>query len=177
MRSGPTRGSLTGAVISGVAGAAWAAWGASDLPAGGTIVTVAGVVVAAAIVAGAVTFRRRLPEGERGSMFCRRGYWIVVVLEVGAIVAGNRLLIAFGQAGYVIAWTAFVVGVHFLAFGRLFAPVYHVIGWAMVASAVIGATIGLLGGSIVPVTGLLCAVVLLTAGARSVGQGSRAVSR
>lgn len=156
---------MTGATIGGIAGAAWAAWGASGLATGGTAVAVAGIVVAAAIVALAMTFRTRLPQGDGSSMFSRRGYWIVVVLEVVAIVGGNRLLILLGRSDFVIAWTALVVGVHFVAFGRMFFPGFAVLGWAMIGAAVLGAVVGLLGGPIVPVAGLLSAVALLAGAA------------
>lgn len=67
-----------------------------------------------------------------------------------------------------------MVGVHLLAFGRVFAARFTPIGWALVAAAVAG----LVGGpdAVLLVTGLLCALVLLGAAAQTVLAAARALS-
>ncbi len=170
----PTRAALVGSAISAAFGAMWAAWGAGGLPAGRLAVTVVGIALGAAVVAAAVAVRGRVPSArgvpadQGGSFFSARGYRITVVLEVVAIVAGNAALGATGLGAYVIAWTALVVGVHFVAFGRMFAGFFHVVGGALVVAAAAGAAAGLAGGgpdAVQAVTGLLSAAVLLVAGA------------
>lgn len=126
---GPDRGDGRGGF-----GIAWTLWGASGL-AGGQAVAVrgGGIVIGALIVVGSVLLqrqaRRAIRVGRRpsrggwsGSMFSSRGYRLVVGLEVIALVVGGALLGVTGHSEYTIAWFAGVVGVHFLAFGRLFWP-------------------------------------------------------
>jgi hypothetical protein len=175
----PPRGALIGAAISGGFGGLWAVWGASGLTGGeGLALTLAGVVLGLAVAGSAVVLARRAPSGEgAGSMFASRSYRVIVVAEVVAIVVGNIVLGRTGLSAYVIAWTAFVVGVHFLAFGRAFDQVFTTIGALVVSGAVLGAIVGAVGGGddrVLLVTGLVSAVVLLGAGARTVMGALRA---
>jgi hypothetical protein len=164
-----TRGALVGCAIAGVAGAAWALWGASGLSGWArVVVSVLGVVVGLAVVVRALLLARRAPGDDGGSMFASRSYRLIVVAEVVALVAGNVVLGRTGLAAYVIAWTAFVVGVHFLAFGRAFDGVFTVIGGLLIVAALAGVVVGVAGAgasAVLVVTGLLSAVVLLSVGA------------
>jgi hypothetical protein len=181
----PPRQALVGAAIAGAFGGLWAIWGGTGLDGPAQVVVHAlGLVLglAVAVSAGVLAARARPGSGGDqgdGSMFASRAYRVIVVIEVVAIVVGNVLLARAGLEAYVIAWTAFVVGVHFLAFGRAFDRVFAVIGALMVLGAVAGVVVGVLGageGAILLVTGLVSAVVLLGAGARTVigGLGARA---
>jgi hypothetical protein len=71
-------------------------------------------------------------------MFRSRGYLAWVVVEVIALVVGNVILGASGNSAYVAAWTALVVGVHFIGFGRLFAAMFYWLGAPFVAAAITG---------------------------------------
>ena len=134
----------------------------------------AGVVIGVVIVAGAL-FRRgaATPSGSAASsgsesMFGSRGYRVTVAAELIALVAGNVVLGATGHSAYVAAWTALVVGVHFMGFGRLFAPVFYFVGVAFIAAAIAGAAVGAAGGTRQAVeasTGLIAAASLFAAGA------------
>ncbi len=168
-----------GATIAGFFGGLWAVWGAGGLDGTARVVlSVVGVLLGLAVAVPAVVLASRArPDVGGGSMFTSRAYRLVVVVEVVAIVGGNVLLGRAGLGAYVIAWTAFVVGVHFLAFGRAFDRVFTVIGALMVAAAVVGAVVGLVRGgddAVLLVTGLASAVVLLGAGARTVAGALRA---
>jgi hypothetical protein len=176
----PSRPALVGAAIAGFFGGLWAVWGAGGLDGPARVaLIVAGVVLGLGVAVAALVLaaRARPDVAGSGSMFARRSYRLIVAAEVVAIVVGNVLLGRAGLGAYVIAWTAFVVGVHFLAFGRMFDRVFTVIGALMVAAAVIGAVVGATGGgddAVLLITGLASAVVLLGAGARSVTGALRA---
>ncbi len=175
---GPLRPALIGALISGFFGALWALWGAGGFDGAARVaIQVAGVVLGLAVVVPALVLALRARSDPSGSMFAGRSYRVIVAMEVVALVVGNVLLGRTGLGAYVIAWTAFVVGVHFLAFGRAFDRVFTVIGALMIAAAVLGTVLGVAGGGdgvVLAVTGLISAVVLLGAGARTVGGALRA---
>ena len=170
---------LTGAMVAGGFGIAWTLWGASGL-AGGPAVAVrgGGIVIGAVVLVGSVLLQRRArcatrvgrragTGGWSGSTFSTRGYRLVVALEVIALVLGGALLGATGHSEYTIAWFAGVVGVHFLAFGRLFWTGFFWLGAALLAAGAAGAIVGLAGGgsdAIRAVSGLIAAASLFAAG-------------
>jgi hypothetical protein len=168
------REALVGVVVAAGFGVAWGLWGASGLTGDAAfVVRVAGGVLGVLLVAAAVLRWRGLPESgpDEGdgaeSMFRSSAFRLITSAEVVAIVAGNAALQASGHGGYVPAWIAFVVGLHFLGFGRRFAPVFTVVGAAFLAAAVVGALTGLAGGTrhgIVGGTGLIAAASLFVAG-------------
>ena len=173
-RLGVDREALIGVAIAGGFGIGWAFWAASGLSGGAaTAVRIAGVVIGVIIVAAAL-FRRTTagpnesaPSSGSESMFRSRGYRAWVAAELIALVVGNVVLGATGHGAYVAAWTAFVVGVHFIGFGRLFAPVFSWVGVAFIAAAIAGATVGAGGGTRQAVeasTGLIAAASLFAAG-------------
>jgi hypothetical protein len=169
------RDGLPGVLIAGGFGVGWALWAASGFSgAAAAGVRIAGAIVGAGIVIVALVSYRRAaasaPTADRGSgsMFASRGYRVVVAAELVALVAGNALLGVNGQNGYVAAWTAFVVGAHFIGLGRLFTPMFYVLGAAFIAAATVGAAYGLTSGNVQSVrgwTGLIAAASLFLAGA------------
>lgn len=165
---------LVGVIIAGGFGAGWAFWAASGLS-GGTaaVVRIAGFAIGAVIVAGALFRRIEASPGrtaattEPGSMFRSGGYLVWVAVELIAIVVGNAVLGATGHGEYVAAWTALVVGVHLIGFGRLFAAMFYSLGVAFIAAAFVGAVAGAVSGTTQAVeasTGLIAAASLFAAG-------------
>ena len=181
------RDALVGVVIAGGFGVGWALWAASGLTGGAAeVVRIGGVGIGAAIVVGALLRLRgagapaSTGDGDSGSMFRTRGYLVSVAAEVIALVGGNALLAATGNDRYVAAWVAFIVGVHFLGFGRLFTAMFYGLGAAFIAAAVVGAVAGAAAGTRAAVeasTGLIAAGSLFAAGCwgllSSAGRASR----
>jgi hypothetical protein len=170
---------FAGAMIGGGFGIAWALWGASGLPGGPAIaVRVAATAIGVLIVLGGARLQRwarpggrakagAAPGGTEGSLFSSPAYRLVVALEVIALFGGGALLGATGHSEYTIAWFAGVVGVHFLAFGRLFWAGFYWLGAALLSAGVAGFAVGLAGGgpaSVRAVSGLTAAASLFTAG-------------
>ncbi len=159
-------------MIAGVFGAMWTLWGASGLgdPAA-LIVRLVGIVIGAALIAGSIRAVRKIPgAAEPGSMFTDTRYRIVVVAEVVAIVVGGLLLNATGNPQYVCPWVAFVVGAHFLLFGRIFWAGFAVLGAALVGAALLGTVLGLTTGDrgvVVATTALISAAALFASGGRT----------
>lgn len=169
------RDALIGIVIAGGFGIGWSLWAASGLSGGeAAAVRIAGVIIGAAVIAGALVRTRDAgparpaPSTGAGSMFGSRGYLAWVAAELIALVAGNAILGATGHGAYVAAWTAFIVGVHFIGFGQLFAAMFYWLGAAFLAAAVVGAAVGAATGTgqaVEASTGLIAAAILFTAGA------------
>jgi hypothetical protein len=169
---------LTGAMVAGGFGIVWTLWGASGLSGGpAAAVRVSGIVIGVLILVASVLLQRRArgatrvgrraaPGGRSGSMLSSRGYRLVVALEVIALVVGGLLLGATGHGEYTIAWFAGVVGVHFVAFGRLFWTGFYWLGAALLAGGVAGAIVGLAGAgshAITAVSGLIAAASMFAA--------------
>lgn len=105
-----------------------------------------------------VRFRRKQRAAQRAnpgpaerSMFASRGYRLVVLVEVIALVAGYLLLGPVSHGTYRIVWFALVVGVHFVGFGRLFAFRFYFVGAALILAAIAGLIVGLAGGGLATV--------------------------
>jgi len=175
-------------MISGAFGMVWTLWGASGIAGPASrAVRLGGIVVGLVIVVWSARLRwSALPAGHgsqsasstggRGSMFSSPGYLLVVALQVVAFGGGSRLLTATGHSEYIITWIATVVGIHFLAFGRLFFAGYYVLGTALIAAGVAGTAVGITGGGaagITATTGLIAAASLFGAGSWAV-MGARA---
>lgn len=155
-------------IVGAVFGVAWVFWGSGALPAPVPFVLrAAALVLGAALLVRAATLLRSAPPGAGSgahSMLASRPYRLIVLLEVVALVAGNALLRAAGVERYVICWTAFVVGVHFLGFGRVFQRRFLVVGTVIVLIGLAGVAVGLAGGppvAIAAVTGLGCGAYFL----------------
>jgi hypothetical protein len=161
------RNALVGAIIEGGFGIGWIEWGTAGLSAKAWIaVRVVGAVIGLAIIARAVRLRRAQPGNGEPSMFASPGYRLVVAAEMGALVVGSVVLVVSNQVEFQIAWVAFVVGVHFLVFGRLFVTRFYYLGGALVVAAIAGLVIGLAGGGIAltqAVTGFASGVCMFAA--------------
>jgi hypothetical protein len=173
-------------MVAAVAGVAWTLWGASGLAgSGATVVRAVGIVVGSAMVGEIARTRAdalqdeppAVASGGSRSMFGSRSYLVVAILEVAAIVIGNKLLAATGHNDYTIAWVATVLGLHFLALGRLFFAGFYWLGLALIMAGLIGAAVGGAGGGadgIKAASGLSAAASLFGAGAWTLVAQSRA---
>lgn len=154
--------STIGTMISVIFGGVWTNWGASGFTgAAAAGVRVAGLVLALVILVLSVRLLRTRPrvsspespgapprQGSRsGFSFSLWSYLVIVALEVVAIRGGGQFLSATGHRDYIIIWVAAVVGVHFLAFGRLFWAGFYWLGTALIAAGGAGALVGFAGGS------------------------------
>jgi hypothetical protein len=104
-------------------------------------------------------------------MISSPSYRRIAIAEVVALIGGAALLGATGQHAYVIAWFAAVVGVHFLAFGRLFFAGFYWLGMAFIAAWIAGTAVGLAGGGLGGIevtTGLIAAASLFVGGGSTV---------
>jgi hypothetical protein len=111
--------------------------------------------------------------------FSSRG-WLVVLAEFAAIGAGSFALSRVGWSTYIPPWVAFVVGAHFLGFGRFFSARFYVVAGALIAAGVIGTIVGLAGGGCAAVsatTGFLAAVSVFAASARIFAPGDRTTAK
>lgn len=159
-------------MVSGVFGVAWTEWGASGIAgAVSTTIRVAGIVVGLVIVFWSARLRRSVREYRSGSIFSSPSYRRIAIAEVVALFGGAALLGATGHHEFVIAWFATVVGVHFLAFGRLFYAGFYWLGTALIAAGLVGTVVGLTGGGLGAIevtTGLIAAASLFAAGGSTV---------
>lgn len=125
-------------------------------------VRVAGVVLTAAVVA-RVLIRPTAPA-PRPEPSAMRTYWRWVGIEGLAIFAGTFLLGRLGLGEFGVLWVIAVVGVHFLPFATAFGRrTYAVLGWVLIALALLGALLAaLIGGTGTGLAGVAAGVVLLT---------------
>lgn len=172
-----SRGTLAGAVTAGLFGVVWAESAAAAVsgPAPTAIRAVAVAVALVIVLCSARLWRSagadRAPGARARPMFSSPRYAAIVALEVLAFGGGTALLGAIGGRDYVVAWVAAVIGLHFVALGRLFWPGFYWLGAALVTASAAGATVGLAGGGadpIVATTALIAAASLLIAGGRTV---------
>lgn len=170
-----------GVMIAAGFGIGWTVWGASGLtgtPA--TVVSVLGIVAGVVILARANRLRCSTHVAAQPSWFRSRGYWIVVALELAAVIIGAMILGAASEQRYIAPWVAAVVGVHFLAFGRLFAWLWYLLGALLIAGAIAALIVGMGGGSagaIRATAGLSAAATLLIASAWSLARHHRLTGR
>ncbi|MDX6554098.1 MAG: hypothetical protein QOD86_293 [Miltoncostaeaceae bacterium] len=88
---------------------------------------------------------------------------LVVAIEAIALIVGVAVLGATGHREYLSAWFATVVGLHFVAFGRLFWAGFHWLAAALIVAGIAGTIVGIAGGGvggINAVSGLLTAASL-----------------
>ncbi len=167
-KGGLSRDVLTASIISAAFGIGWALWGASGLSTGVQgVVRILAIVVGIVIIVRAVRLRRSAWSPATPG-FRTRGYRTVVAAEAVAILAGIFALALSGNGQYVAAWIAVVVGLHFIAFGRLFARMYYTFGAVVTAGGVAAALVGLAGGGVAAVeatAGLVAATSLFAAAA------------
>jgi hypothetical protein len=140
---------LRGCFIGTVFGAGWWMFGSAQLHGTARLVTVlVGAVVAVALLAACVRLLRayRQRSGSGGGSPFGRQYAIAVAAMVVAIVAGSYVLRSLHWTQAQPAWVLVCVGVHFLAFSRIFRHgMFTVLAAALVVVAIVGATVGALG--------------------------------
>ena len=145
--TGPRSRALIAAIIEGGFGIGWIEWGSSSRARSAwTAVRVLGAVIGLVIIARAIRLRRANPGPAEQSMFAARGYRLVVAAEVIGWSRAASCSFATNRTEYQIGWVAFVVGVHFVAFGKQFAARYYVLGGALIVAAFAGLLVGLAGG-------------------------------
>ena len=105
-------------------------------------------VVGLVILFWSAPLRRTARDNGSGSMFSSPSYRRIAIAEVVAVIGGAALLGATGQHAYVIAWFPSVVGLHFLALGRLFFAGFYWLGTAFIAAGIAGTAVGLAGGGL-----------------------------
>jgi hypothetical protein len=130
-------------LVLGIAAMAWFGWGQAQPPAGWRWALIIGMFSSFWIIAFATSLmiRIRRGAGARGDRRLPRAYWIVVGIEVAAIVLGANALALAGLAAYTAPWTLLVVGLHFVPLGRMFG-IAELLRAGLVLSAVaIGAAI------------------------------------
>lgn len=170
-------GQRLGSAIGAVFGVIYVEVNAGALPpAISGVVRIVGVVLFAAVAALLVVGRHGSlsAEGPRRQGF-GRGYWVVVVVEVAAIVVGARVL--SGPAGLpdgVVAWISVVVGVHFVALAAVWRlPFYRILGAAIALCGVAGLVAAGAGASNAVVAGtggVIPGALLLVSGCWGAGR-------
>ncbi len=124
-----------------------------------------------ALIVGVVTIgptlrlRRQTPP-DPAPVVRSHAFWVVVAVEVVAIAVGIPALTLSGHGKYVAPWVAAVVGLHFLAFGRLIGRFWYPVGAVLLAGAAAGAAVGATGagvGAVEAISGLIASATLLTA--------------
>jgi hypothetical protein len=114
-------------------------------------IRLAGVLVAAVLVAGLLLALRRAPATRQApvSGFADRRYWIVVALEAVALFAGLFVLNGvLHRPAVSVAWVATVVGVHFFPLARNWQiPLFHWLGAVMTLLGLAGFVIYAVGGT------------------------------
>lgn len=123
MSSDTARDRAVSGVIFGIAASAWFGWAQASPPTGWPVPLAVGSIASLVIVVGGVllALRHRHGPSAMADPRVRRGYNVTVAVEVVACVAGAIVLGRIGHPAYISAWILFVVGVHFLPLGRLFA--------------------------------------------------------
>ena len=167
------RNTLTWSIIEGGFGIGWIEWGIANQSATAWIAArVLGAVIGLVIIARAIRLRRA-PSANPGpaepSMFAALGYRLVVAAEVLALVAGSIVLLLANRAEFQIVWVAFVVGVHFVIFGRLFAARFYSLGLGLLVAALAGLLVGIGGAGTGPtqaLTGLIAGACMFAMAAR-----------
>ena len=121
--------------------------------------------------------RRPAPVREGGGGFTR-GYWVVVAVEVVALVAGVQVLArVFDVPEAGVAWVALVVGLHFHALAVTWRTTsLHVLGAALTACGLVGLVLAALGSgeaAIATVGGVVPGFLLLAGGGLATAEGRR----
>ncbi|TWP45750.1 hypothetical protein FKR81_38640 [Lentzea tibetensis] len=131
-------------------GTGWWFAAVAALPAGGTVLTVLGVVIAIGLAGWVVRFGRfgghLPPGGGRADSPFGKTYGIAVLLMVVGIFAGSRLLTLLELPQAVPAWVLFVVGVHFAPFAKMFGSNrYLVLAALLCGVAALAVVLGVVG--------------------------------
>ena len=125
------------------------------------VVRLVGALVAVALIIGIARARRAAAgsgQAAAGRPAFSRGYWVIVAVEVAALLAGLIVINAvLGVHELTVPWIAVVVGVHFFGLGRIWDT-----GWLHVLGAVV-AVLGV-AGFVLHAAGAPNVVVALVAG-------------
>jgi hypothetical protein len=158
----PEAGATVGSLIGTGFGLVFIEVNGAHLPGPAVGVTrVAGAVIAvvliALIAAASRTSRTGSPPGERAGLF-GRGYWITVMLEAAALVAGLTVInTVLHHSQVAVAWVALVVGIHFFGLAH---------AWRLPRFTALGAVMALLGiaGFVLDAAGGTHALIALVSG-------------
>jgi hypothetical protein len=138
------------------------------------VVRPAGALAAVALVVG-IARARRAPAGSEqaaaGRSASSRGYWVIVAVEVAALLGGLIVINAVpGTHKLSVPWIAFVVGVHFFGLGKLWGAGWlHILGAVVAVLGVAGFVLHTAGAPtmvIALVSGVSSGVVLYASGVR-----------
>lgn len=141
------------------------------------IARVIGVLIAGFVVWRVIAGSGRPDSGPPPSRNAMRVYWACVLAEVVAIPLGAAVITnVIGRPELVVLWVVFIVGAHFLPFVKAFnAPLFLLLGWALIGLAVVGAIVALLAWPTAPAaTATLAGFVLLAFSAAGVVDRSEA---
>jgi hypothetical protein len=121
-----------------------------DLPNGWSFgLRVAGVMIAVMLFAGLLWRRRWLDRAEQTVDHFHRRYWVVVAVEVVALLVGMVITHRVLDADrFTVAWIAVVVGVHFFGLGPAWRDrMLYLVGAVLALLGLAGFLIGAAGGS------------------------------
>ena len=106
------------------------------------------VVLIALIAATSRTSGAESPSGEHAGLF-GRGYWITVMLEAAALLAGLTVInTVLHRSQVAVAWVALVVGIHFFGLARAWRlPRFTALGAAMTLLGIAGFVLDASGGT------------------------------
>lgn len=158
----PGTGAAIGSLIGTGFGLVFIEVNGAHLPGPAVGVTrIAGAVIAVVLIALIAAASRRSraesPSGERASLV-GRGYWITVMLEATALMAGLTVInTVLHHSQVAVAWVALVVGIHFFGLAR---------AWRLPRFTVLGAAVALLGiaGFVLDASGGTAALIALVSG-------------
>ena len=144
-------GFVVGSVVAITFGIVFVLANSGSLPARWPLVIrVIGLLVAALLIVGLVLVVRSGSPATRApvSGFVDRRYWLIVVLEAGALFGGLAVINSvLHRTAVSVAWVALVVGVHFFGLAGIWhMPIYHWLGAAMAVLGLAGFLIYALGG-------------------------------
>jgi hypothetical protein len=147
-----TRAGAAGSMVAITFGAVFVLVNSAGLPGPWRLaIRLAGVLVAAVLVAGLLLAVGKAPAARQASVsgFADRRYWIVVAFEAVALFAGLFLLNeVLHRTAVAVAWVAVVVGVHFFPLARYWRiPLFHWLGAAMTVLGLAGFLIYAVGGT------------------------------
>jgi hypothetical protein len=143
-------GQFTGLLIGLVFGLVFVEVNSGDLPNDWSLgLRVAGVMMAVVLFAGLLWRRRWLDRAEQAVDHFHRRYWVVVAVEVLALLGGVVIINWVLHADrFTVAWIAVVVGVHFFGLGPIWRDrVLYLVGAVLALLGLAGFLIGVGGGS------------------------------
>lgn len=154
------------ATVEGFFGFVWFGWGQEGPPLAVSFVLGAGALLALAVVIGGLLVTRRArdePSPVSGEAAGKR-FGMIVGIEFMLVGLGATVLGVTDHAELIAAWTALVVGIHFLPLARVFVGIGMVplavgVTLAGVAAFVIGATTAILPSTVAGVGAGTCLLV------------------